>query len=140
MHLDTVFTMLDKAMFTIYPPPLKTLKVWQLDYNDNGELLSLELANDWQALLADSLGADKVKILEMYGHDDAETIREQWHDGCNTLAVAPGKVVTYNRNTNSNRILRENGVEVLELAGPELGRGRGGPRCMSMPLNRESVL
>lgn len=140
MHLDTVFTMLDKAMFTIYPPLLKTLKVWQLDYNDNGELLSLELAKDWQALLADSLGVGKVKILEMYGHDDAETIREQWHDGCNTLAVAPGKVVTYNRNTNSNRILRENGVEVLELAGPELGRGRGGPRCMSMPLNREPVL
>jgi arginine deiminase len=139
MHLDTVFTMVDKDKFTIYPPLLKTLKVWQLDYNDDGELLSLTQAGDWQAVLADSLGVDKVKILETRGKDEAETIREQWHDGCNTLAVAPGKVVTYNRNTNSNRLLRENGIEVLELAGPELGRGRGGPRCMSMPLNREPV-
>ena len=72
----------------------------------------------------------------MTAHNKAEMAREQWHDGCNTLAVAPGKVVTYNRNINSSKILRDNGIEVLELEGPELGRGRGGPRCMSMPLNR----
>lgn len=75
----------------------------------------------------------------MNGRDEAETAREQWHDGCNTLAVAPGKVVTYNRNVNAAKLLRDNGVEVLELEGPELGRGRGGPRCMSMPLNRGPV-
>ena len=139
MHLDTVFTMVDRDKFTIFPLILNTLKVWQLDYNDGGELLSLELAKDWRAILAESLGVEKVKVLEMNGKDDAETIREQWHDGCNTLAVAPGRVVTYNRNTNSNKLLRDNGIEVLELSGPELGRGRGGPRCMSMPLNREPV-
>ena len=75
----------------------------------------------------------------MLGGDKAGMAREQWHDGCNTLAVAPGRVITYNRNVTASKILRDNGIEVLELEGPELGRGRGGPRCMSMPLNRLPV-
>ena len=139
MHLDTVFTMLDKDKFTIFPQLLPQLKVWQLDYNDDGTLRSCVEAKEWKKVLAESLGVPQVHVLEMTGRDEAESAREQWHDGCNTLAIAPGKVVTYNRNTMSNAILRDNGIEVLELAGPELGRGRGGPRCMSMPLNREPV-
>ena len=80
-----------------------------------------------------------MRLIKMQGADKADMAREQWHDGCNTLAVAPGRVMTYNRNTNASKILRDNGIEVLELEAPELGRGRGGPRCMSMPLNRMPV-
>lgn len=139
MHLDTVFTMVDKDAFCIYPPLLESLKVWQLDYSDGGTLETLEQKKDWQAAIASTLEVERLRLIVMRGRDDAETAREQWHDGCNTLAVAPGKVVVYNRNANSAKLLRDNGVEVLELEGPELGRGRGGPRCMSMPLNRAPV-
>lgn len=136
MHLDTVFTMVDKDKFTLFPPLKEHLKVWQLDYNDDGTLRKLTAKPDWQKALAESLGQDNIHIIEMQGANDAETYREQWNDGCNALTVAPGKVIAYNRNTNSNRLLRDNGITVLELDGSELGRGRGGPRCMSMPLNR----
>ena len=139
MHLDTVFTMVDKDAFCIYPPLLEQLKVWQLDYSDEGTLMKLEQKQDWQNAVAETLGVEKLRLIVMNGRDEAETAREQWHDGCNTLAVAPGKVVTYNRNVNAAKLLRDNGVEVLELEGPELGRGRGGPRCMSLPLNRAPV-
>ena len=139
MHLDTVFTMVDKDAFCIYPPILDSLKVWQLDYAGDGTLVKLEEKKDWPSAVAESLGTEKLRLIVMQAGDDAETAREQWHDGCNTLAVAPGKVVTYNRNVNAAKLLRDNGVEVLELEGPELGRGRGGPRCMSMPLNRAPV-
>lgn len=136
MHLDTVFTMVDRDAFCIYPPILESLKVWQLDYSEDGRITGLEQKDDWQRAVAETLGYDKLRLIKMTAHNKAEMAREQWHDGCNTLAVAPGKVVTYNRNINSSKILRDNGIEVLELEGPELGRGRGGPRCMSMPLNR----
>jgi arginine deiminase len=139
MHLDTVFTMVDKDAFTIFPTVIKVLKVWEMDYDDNGTLLTIKQVHHWKEAIAEVLGFDKIRVIEMKGKDQAETDREQWHDGCNTLAVAPGKVVTYNRNLMSNRLLRENGIEVLELNGPELGRGRGGPRCMTMPLNRATV-
>lgn len=139
MHLDTVFTMVDKDAFTIFPTVTKVLKVWEMDYDDNGTLLSIKQVTRWKEAIAEVLGFDKIRVIEMKGRDQAETDREQWHDGCNTLAVAPGKVITYNRNIMSNRLLRDNGIEVLELNGPELGRGRGGPRCMSMPLNRDPV-
>lgn len=101
--------------------------------------MKLEQKKDWRSAVAETLEVEKLRLIVMNGRDEAETAREQWHDGCNTLAVAPGKVVTYNRNRNASKLLRDNGVEVLELEGPELGRGRGGPRCMSMPLNRGPV-
>lgn len=139
MHLDTVFTMADRDKFSIFPPLKHSMKMWQLDYNDDGTLRKITAKPDWKRALAETLKLDEVRVIEMEGRNEAETYREQWNDGCNVLAVAPGKVVTYNRNTNANRLLRDNGVEVLELDGSELGRGRGGPRCMSMPLNRSSI-
>lgn len=139
MHLDTVFTMPDKDKFSIFPPLKDSLKVWQMDYNDDGTLRRITEQENWKQAMADTLGVERVHVIEMKGKDDAETFREQWTDGCNALTVAPGKVVTYNRNTLSNRLLRDNGIEVLELDGSELGKGRGGPRCMTMPLNRAPV-
>lgn len=139
MHLDTVFTMADVDKFTMFPPLRNHLKVWQLDYNDDGTLRKLTGWQDWEKALAESLGLDRIQVIEMQAENDAATYREQWNDGCNALAVAPGKVIAYNRNTNSNKLLRDNGIEVLELDGSELGRGRGGPRCMSMPLNRADI-
>lgn len=138
MHLDTVFTMVDKDAFCIYPPLLKELKVWQLDYK-YGILEELHEVGDWQSSIAERLGVEKLRLIKMQAKDYQETAREQWHDGVNTLAIAPGKVITYNRNENATHILEENGIEVIQLEGPELGRGRGGPRCMSMPLDRARV-
>jgi len=139
MHLDTVFTQADVNKFSIFPPLKKYMKMWQLEYNDDGTLRKLTGKPDWKRALAEALELDTISLIEMEGANKAETSREQWNDGCNVLTVAPGKVITYNRNTNSNKLLRDSGVEVLELDGSELGRGRGGPRCMSMPLNRAAI-
>ena len=139
MHLDTVFTMVDKDAFCIYPPLLDHLRVWRMDYDDGGTLMSIGQSEDWAHDIAACLGFDDMRLIKMHCRDKEEMAREQWHDGCNTLAVAPGRVVTYNRNVNASKLLRDNGIEVIELEAPELGRGRGGPRCMSMPLNRLPV-
>lgn len=83
---------------------------------------------------------DKVTLIECGGKDRIASEREQWNDGSNTLCLEPGKVVVYDRNYVTNQILRENGIQVLEMASSELSRGRGGPRCMSMPLVRQSII
>ena len=77
-----------------------------------------------------------LRVIETGGGDPVRASREQWNDATNCLALAPGKVVSYNRNTASNEALRERGIQVLEISGKELGRGRGGPRCMANPLLR----
>ena len=89
--------------------------------------------------LKDALQLSSVRLIESGGDDDLTAAREQWNDSTNTLALAPGKVMTYDRNTASNKTLRKNGIEVVEIEGSELVRGRGGPRCMSMPLLRDSI-
>jgi arginine deiminase len=88
--------------------------------------------------IASALGLDSIRVLTAE-QDVHAAEREQWDDGCNVLAVAPGVVVTYERNVTTNTFLRRNGIEVLEVPGGELGRGRGGPRCMSCPVEREGV-
>ena len=82
---------------------------------------------------------DHPRFIETGGGDPIAAAREQWNDGTNTLAIAPGVVVTYRQNVVSNQVLRENGVKVFEIRGGELGRGRGGPRCMTHPLMRETL-
>lgn len=138
MHLDTVFTMVDRNAFTIFPGVSKAIRIWKLTYDDDGELLSLSESDDIEASFKDALGLETVRFIETGGGDPVAAARDQWNDGTNTLSIAPGNVVTYRRNVVSNRILRENGIKVLEIRGAELGRGRGGPRCMTMPLLRES--
>ena len=139
MHLDTVFTMVDRDAFTIYPGVQKQMRIWELNYDERGEILSVEESLDLVDTLKRNLGLDRVRLIETGGGDPIAAARDQWNDGTNTLSIAPGVVVTYRRNVVSNGTLRENGIKVFEVKGAELGRGRGGPRCMSMPLSRESL-
>ena len=88
-------------------------------------------------ILAEYLGLDRVVLIKCGGSNRVASEREQWNDGSNTLCIAPGTVIVYERNNVTNAVLREQGITVLEIASSELSRGRGGPRCMSMPLWRE---
>lgn len=140
MHLDTVLTQVDYDKFTVYPGILGSLRVMEITAgNKQGELSVTELDNDLAVVLATHMGLDKVNLIHCGGMDRVASEREQWNDGSNTLCISPGKVVVYDRNNITNQILRNNGVTVLEIPSSELSRGRGGPRCMSMPLWREDI-
>lgn len=138
MHLDTVFTMVDRDAFTIYPGVHKAMEVWELEFDDAGRLVDVLDSHDVFDSLKRNLHLDHIRSIETGGGDPIAASRDQWNDGTNTLAIAPGVVVTYESNTTSNRVLRDNGITVHEISGAELGKGRGGPRCMSMPLKREA--
>ena len=134
MHLDTVFTMVDRDKFTIFPGVAGLLHIFSLKPCRGGGI-SIEPLEGLGKSLENALGYP-VQLIETGGGDAVTAEREQWNDSTNTLALAPGVVVTYRRNIVSNEILHKNGVEVVEIPGSELVRGRGGPRCMSMPLCR----
>lgn len=137
MHLDTVFTMVDRDAFTIYPGVHQAMRVWELEYDEIGQLKAIKEEKNLFDCLKRNLGLDEVRIIETGGGDPIEASRDQWNDGTNTFAVAPGVVITYESNVTSNSVLRDNGIIVHEVNGSELGKGRGGPRCMSMPLKRD---
>ncbi len=137
MHLDTVFTMVDIDKFTIYPDVEKQMNVFRLAPKAGD--LHIEPLSNLKEALKTSLKLPAVKFIQSGGDDHITAAREQWSDSTNTLAIAPGVVVTYNRNVSSNAILRQHGIEVVEIEGSELVRGRGGPRCMSMPLRRGEI-
>ncbi len=142
MHLDTVFTMIDRNMFTIHPgiqDPDGKMNVYTLEKGTDEDSVKITHSDDLQATLKDALGLDELILIPCGGGDEIVSAREQWNDGSNTLAIAPGVVVTYDRNYVSNQLLREHGVKVIEVLSSELSRGRGGPRCMSMPLVREDI-
>lgn len=140
MHLDTVCTQVDYDKFTIHPGILGTLRIFELKKGDRqGEIKVTEMHSSLAEVLAEHLKLDKVTLIRCGGKDAIASEREQWNDGSNTLCIEPGKVVVYDRNYVTNQILRENGIRVLEMASSELSRGRGGPRCMSMPLERDAV-
>ena len=136
MHLDTVFTQIDYDKFTIHPHIMGPLEVYEL--TKNGDKVEIKLLTDTlKAILEKYLGVPDVKLIKCGGEDRIAAEREQWNDGSNTLCIAPGVIVVYERNDVSNALLREAGLKVLEMPSAELSRGRGGPRCMSMPLVRE---
>ena len=137
MHLDTVFTQIDYGMFTIHPGIIKDLTVFELT-NNNGEVKVSKVITSLENILEKHLKR-QIKLINCGGEDTITSGREQWNDGANTLAIAPGKVIVYSRNHVTNEILRKAGVSVLEIPSSELSRGRGGPRCMSMPLDREEI-
>jgi len=138
MHLDTVFTMIDYDKFTIYPGIQDKVEVYRLVRGKNNGIKVIP-EQELIDTLRKSLKIPTIKLIESGGGDPVTAAREQWNDSTNTLAIAPGVVVTYSRNEASNEVLRKNGIEVVEIDGSELVRGRGGPRCMSMPLNREEL-
>ncbi|HOA89953.1 MAG TPA: arginine deiminase [Propioniciclava tarda] len=138
MHLDTVMTMLDPESFVRYAGfgPRDTLI---LRPGPRGGLkVSGHRASEFDRVLARALGLDAVRVLTP-PQDALTAEREQWNDACNVLAVAPGVVVAYERNVATSEFLRGHGIEVLEVPGGELGRGRGGPRCMSCPVLRDPL-
>ena len=140
MHLDTVFTMIDVDKFTIHPEIEGPLTVFSITKGtSNGELRIEKEEEVLEEILRKYLKQDKVDLIRCGGGDPVVAAREQWNDGSNTLAIAPGEVIVYNRNFITNRILEDHGIIVHEIEGSELVRGRGGPRCMSMPLIREDL-
>lgn len=140
MHLDTVFTQIDVDKFTYHPGIMKTLQVFEItegnDPNSDEDLNVKEINDSLENILSHYLGIP-ITLIPCAGGDDVASQREQWNDGTNTLCIAPGVVVVYNRNNITNDVLRSYGIKVIEMSSAELSRGRGGPRCMSMPLSRE---
>ena len=140
MHLDIVCKQVDYDKFTIHPGIMQTLRIFEIKPGDRkGQLKVTESDAMLSDILAKYLELDKVTLIKCGGKDRIASEREQWNDGSNTLCIEPGKVVVYDRNYVTNEILRQHGIEVLEMASSELSRGRGGPRCMSMPLEREDL-
>jgi len=138
MHLDTVFTQIDVDKYTVHPAILGPLTVYEITpgQDDPADLHIKRVDSDLKSILEKYTGVENVQLIYCGGDDLIAAAREQWNDGSNTLCIAPGKIVVYQRNDVSNAILRDAGLTVLEMPSAELSRGRGGPRCMSMPLIR----
>ncbi|UGQ17616.1 arginine deiminase [Borrelia sp. RT1S] len=139
MHLDTVFTQIDHNTFTSFSSDDMSFTIYALTYDSGSGNIKVKSE---KAKLEDILGfylGCKVNIINCAGGHLIHGAREQWNDGANTLAIAPGEVVVYSRNHVTNRLLKEFGIKVHEIPSSELSRGRGGPRCMSMPLIRGDI-
>ncbi len=136
MHLDTVFTMVDRDKFTVHPNILREITVYVMELTD-GKVRIREEQGRLEDILKEHLELDRATLIKCGSDSPIDAAREQWSDGSNTLAIAPGEVVVYERNYVTNRILEDNGITVHTIPCSELSRGRGGPRCMSMPFVRE---
>ena len=137
MHLDTVLTQVDCDKFLIHPSILESLQIFELTPAARGGVTVRRLDEPIENVLAEATGVERVELLRCGGGDQIAAQREQWNDGSNALCIRPGVVVAYDRNYVTNALLEESGVTVLKIPSGELSRGRGGPRCMSMPLIRE---
>ena len=137
MHLDTVFTMVDYDKFTVHPNILSFITVFVMELDENGKMQIRQEDGRLEDILKEHLELDSVTLIPCGRGSEIDAAREQWSDGSNTLAIAPGEVVVYSRNYVTNRSLEEAGVRIHVIPSAELSRGRGGPRCMSMPLWRD---
>ena len=140
MHLDTVFSQIDRDAFTVYREVMGSLEVFELTPGRTpGTVDVREIDDTLEHILADAVGLDAVRLIPCGGGDVLAAAREQWNDGSNTLALAPGRICVYQRNVRTNEALARAGMELVVLPSAELSRGRGGPRCMSMPFVRDDV-
>ena len=139
MHLDTVFTMVDYDKFTIHPGILEPMEVYTITPAGEDQIDISYDTNTPENILKEALHLSEVDLIICGGGDPIVAAREQWNDGSNTLAIAPGVVITYERNYVSNELLEKHGAKVITMPSSELSRGRGGPRCMSMPLIRKDI-
>ncbi len=139
MHLDTVFTMVDFDKFTIHPEIEGPLQLFEITLDSKGKVQFSSVTDELSNLLARILKVPAVDLIRCGGTDAMAAQREQWNDGSNTLCIAPGTVITYERNYVTNDLLDKKGIKVLTIPSSELSRGRGGPRCMSCPVNRDDL-
>lgn len=138
MHLDTAMTMIDRDAFSVYPYIPDELRSFTLRAKGETGNFALEENKELFPVVAEVLGLDRIRVLRT-PIDKMGAQREQWDDGNNFLAVSPGVILGYERNTTTNRYLTDEGIEIIPVVGSELGRGRGGPRCMTCPIEREAV-
>ncbi len=138
MHLDTVFGLVDRDAVTLYPPVVEGMRVYSIYPGDREDAFEIAEEKNLLSAVADALGVPKLRVIPT-GGDVFQSAREQWDDANNVVALEPGVVVAYSKNTRTNAALRAEGIEVIEIEGGELGKGRGGCHCMTCPIERAPV-